>query len=433
MKSLSYKNLRNTGLGKVFKCVMMVILLSVVSFSAAGQKMTVEGMTAKPFDISASKYKRVDLNNQPCALVKVQLAAPGAAFEGNVIGEVEYKVSEYWVYMSKGTRRLAVKCPNYLPVMVEFADYGIKGLESDTTYELVIALPDTGGAKKTQVTSQYVMFRVEPQNAMLEFDGGVLALNAGTATKRMPFGTYFYKVSAPLYHTQESSVDVNDPVNKHIVNVSLLPAYGYITIPATGELSGAKVYVNNEYKGETPYNSGPIASGTYDVSIVKEMYTPLQGKVTVTDNQTTTYSPALKADFAEVSLTTGADSEIWINGEYKGKGTWKGRLSTGTYLVEGRKEYHKSVSKEVAIAPEMQGETKAIGAPTPIYGSLDINSSPADAEITLDGKVIGTTPMYIADYIIGTHAIKITKAGYSTYNENITLMEGETKTIEPTL
>ncbi|MGM9799859.1 MAG: hypothetical protein ACI30M_04165 [Muribaculaceae bacterium] len=33
MKTLSYKKLRNTGLGMVFKSVMMVIMLSVVSFS----------------------------------------------------------------------------------------------------------------------------------------------------------------------------------------------------------------------------------------------------------------------------------------------------------------------------------------------------------------------------------------------------------------
>ncbi|MGM9842870.1 MAG: formylglycine-generating enzyme family protein, partial [Muribaculaceae bacterium] len=42
-KTLSYKSLRNTGLGMVFKCVMMVILLSVVSSSVAAQEMTVEG------------------------------------------------------------------------------------------------------------------------------------------------------------------------------------------------------------------------------------------------------------------------------------------------------------------------------------------------------------------------------------------------------
>ena len=37
-KTLSYKNLRNMGLVMVFKCVMMIVLLSVVSLSASGQK-----------------------------------------------------------------------------------------------------------------------------------------------------------------------------------------------------------------------------------------------------------------------------------------------------------------------------------------------------------------------------------------------------------
>ncbi|MGM9843306.1 MAG: formylglycine-generating enzyme family protein [Muribaculaceae bacterium] len=142
LKSLSYKNLRNTSLGMVFKSVMMVVLLSVVSFSATGQDMIIRSFEARPFDVSASMHKRYDLNNrQPCALVKVLLVASGAAFEGNVIGEVEYKVSEYWVYMSMDSRRIVVKFPNYLPVMVEFADYGIKGLESSKTYELVVELP----------------------------------------------------------------------------------------------------------------------------------------------------------------------------------------------------------------------------------------------------------------------------------------------------
>ena len=47
-KTLSYKNLRNTGLVMVFKCVMMIVLLSVVSLSAHGQKnekLEVNGVT----------------------------------------------------------------------------------------------------------------------------------------------------------------------------------------------------------------------------------------------------------------------------------------------------------------------------------------------------------------------------------------------------
>jgi hypothetical protein len=61
-------------------------------------------MSVNANDLSASTYERKDLNGQACALVKVQLAAYGAKFEGNVIGEVAYKTGEYWVYMTEGSR-----------------------------------------------------------------------------------------------------------------------------------------------------------------------------------------------------------------------------------------------------------------------------------------------------------------------------------------
>ncbi|MGM9799865.1 MAG: SUMF1/EgtB/PvdO family nonheme iron enzyme [Muribaculaceae bacterium] len=433
MKSLSYKKLGNTGLGMVFKCVMMVILLSVVSFSAKGQEMSVKSFEEKTFDLSASTHPRLDLNDVPCALVKVQMAAAGARFSGNVMGDCSFKLNEYWVYMAKGSKRMTIRHQSYLPLEVTFADYGITSLESKMTYVMVVTLPNSGGAVKPVVTSQYVMFKVMPQNAIVELDGNMLTLSVGTATKRMPFGTYSYKVSAPMYHPTEASVTVNDPVNKHILNISLQPAFGYITVPGTGVLSGAKVYINNEYKGDAPYNSGAIASGVYDVKVSKELYAPYHGQVTVTDNETTTFSPELKADFAEITITAVEGAEIWIDNKQIGTGNWSGKLPSGTYLAESRKQNHKSASKEITIAPEMSGQTIRLDAPTPIIGSLDINSVPAEAEISIDGKVVGTTPMFIAEQIVGLHTVKISKAGYGAYNEKITLNEGETKTISPTL
>ena len=433
MKTLSYKKLGNTGLGMVFKSVMMVILLSVVSFSVTAQEMSVKSFEEKTFDLSASTHPRLDLNDVPCALVKVQMAAAGVKFSGNVMGDCSFKLNEYWVYMAKGSKRMTIRHQNYLPLEVTFADYGITSLESKMTYVMVVTLPNLGGAVKPVVTSQYVMFKVMPQNAIVELDGNMLTLSDGTATKRMPFGTYAYKVSAPMYHPTESSVTVNDPVNKHILNISLQPAFGYITVPGTGALSGAKVYINNEYKGDAPYNSGAIASGVYDVKVSKELYAPYHGQVTVTDNETTTFSPELKADFAEITITAGEGAEIWIDNKQIGTGNWSGKLPSGTYLAESRMQNHKSASKEITIAQEMSGQTIRLDAPTPIIGSLDINSVPAEAEISIDGKVVGTTPMFIAEQIVGLHTVKISKAGYGTYNERITLNEGETKTISPTL
>ena len=105
------------------------------------QELTVKSMELAAMDLSASTYQRPDKNGKPCALVKVQLVRPGAVFEGNVIGETEYKTNEYWVYMSAGSYMLNIKHPNFLSLMVNFRDYDIRSVESLTTYNLIIALP----------------------------------------------------------------------------------------------------------------------------------------------------------------------------------------------------------------------------------------------------------------------------------------------------
>ena len=117
---------------------ILLILFLIIGWSAEAQKLTVESFTPKSNDLSARTESRLDNNGTPCALVKVQLASSGALFEGNVMGTVEYKTSEYWVYMPQGSKRLTVKLEGYLPLAVEFADYGISSLEPRTTYQLVI-------------------------------------------------------------------------------------------------------------------------------------------------------------------------------------------------------------------------------------------------------------------------------------------------------
>ena len=106
------KTVSENGMKKLIsmKRILLLILccLAVVN-EVQAQKLVVESMAASPTDISASQYMRKDLNGNPCALVKVQLAAEGAKFEGNIIKPVDYKTGEYWVYMTEGSYMLSVK------------------------------------------------------------------------------------------------------------------------------------------------------------------------------------------------------------------------------------------------------------------------------------------------------------------------------------
>lgn len=90
-------------------------------------------------DLSARVNGRMDHNNEPCALIKVELAVPDAVFEGNIVGTVERHVNEYWVYMTAGSKTLYVKHPLMLSLKVTFSDYNIFTLEGRQTYLLVLS------------------------------------------------------------------------------------------------------------------------------------------------------------------------------------------------------------------------------------------------------------------------------------------------------
>ena len=186
------------------KKTSLIILLLLLSLCMQAQKMTVESMTLAANDISASKYERKDLNGQPCALVKVLLASPGAKFEGNMIGDVEYKTGEYWVYMSKGSRELRIKHPKAQPIQVIFSNYGVTKVESKQTYTLSVLLPQTSASVQTQkLTINYT-----PTNAMVLVDSKPYQGN-GSIEAVLPVGTHNYIIAATGYDTAEGSIKLS--------------------------------------------------------------------------------------------------------------------------------------------------------------------------------------------------------------------------------
>lgn len=174
--------------------------------------------------------------------------------------------------------------------------------------------------------------------------------------------------------------------------------------------------------------------GTYSYRVQAPNYLPETGKVTVDDpNNTKTVNVKLKSDFVEVTLQVDADAEIWVNNEKKGTRTWTGQLGKGSYKIECKKEGHETsmISKE--ITAEMNGKTIALPAPTPVYGSLNVESTPIGATIYIDWKEAGETPKYVKEILVGEHEVKFTKDGYEDYTETITITKGERKQINATL
>jgi len=116
---------------------LVLLLIPTFVFS---QELRVTDFSELSNDLSASIYSRVDNNDVPCSLVKVQCISPNIKFSGNTIGDISFKDSEYWVYLAKGSKRLKIMADGCLPIQMEFSEYGILKLESKTTYLIKLVI-----------------------------------------------------------------------------------------------------------------------------------------------------------------------------------------------------------------------------------------------------------------------------------------------------
>ena len=85
---------------------------------------------------SARTQPRLDLNDNPCSIIKVVTTGEDFQFEGNTIGDPVYRKGEVIVYMTERSRRLTIKHEKYGVIRYEFPQL----IGKQEVYELVVKL-----------------------------------------------------------------------------------------------------------------------------------------------------------------------------------------------------------------------------------------------------------------------------------------------------
>jgi len=202
---------------KIFSTI--IILCVCVAITAEAQKAaTVKSFTQTTDHIPVND-RRNDLNNNPCALVKVQVVDDIERIEGNKIGDIVNRGVEKWVYMCKGSRNMRIHLKNHLPVKVMFQDYHINGLESNRVYELVIEIPDASAsvplAGTDIIAKQKLVINYAPTHAMVLVDSKPYRGN-GRIELQLPVGEHSYLIAADGYITAEASVKLTERAPREI-------------------------------------------------------------------------------------------------------------------------------------------------------------------------------------------------------------------------
>lgn len=120
--------------------ILIALLCICCTLAADAVEMKVKSF-AVLMEVMSVPMQRTDNNGEVCALVKVIIPTAQAAFEGNVIGTCDYKTSEYWCFLSPGSKRLKIKYPGCEPLLVDFTELFGSGVQSKKIYELSIIVP----------------------------------------------------------------------------------------------------------------------------------------------------------------------------------------------------------------------------------------------------------------------------------------------------
>lgn len=416
----------------LFVALFSCLFLSAQKFSVVEFKCLENDMTAK-----TDGTRRYDDNGNLSALIKIETVENQWSFDVGMLGIVgdiemqnEMHRAEIWVYVPFGVQRMTIQHSQYGRLDYTFPFSINKGY----VYRMKLETPRFS-YNKYEVTDQFLVFNVSPADAVVTVNGVLWPVVEGTAQDLVSFGEYEYRIEASEYNTEVGRVKVDDPKNKVVRNISLRPAFGFLKIEGDNRiLSQASIYIDNTNGAEALRSAIKLSSGNHTVRAAHSKYKPYEQTVTIQDGDTCVLNMGMNADFSTVTVKVDdEEAEIWINNELKGRGSWTGDLSTGSYTMECRKKFHHSTLEKKTVTDSMSGDTLQLEAPIPITGTLVMNSNPPMAKIFIDDEPVGETPLRINAILIGEHTLRLEKKGYLPLTKTFTIEEGRTLNLTETL
>ena len=133
------------------KRIVSILLLTVAVVTAGAQNMKVLQFRLLENDLTAAIQgtRKIDMNGETSALIKIQTPERGFSFDGGMQGIVasEEHAGEIWLYVPRRAQKLIVQHPDYGVLRDYFYPINIEG---GKTYEMLI---DIGTGRYATITS----------------------------------------------------------------------------------------------------------------------------------------------------------------------------------------------------------------------------------------------------------------------------------------
>ncbi len=244
-------------------------------------------------------------------------------------------------------------------------------------------------------------------------------------------GEYDLEVKAPGYAEYSGTLAVSSEAAQR-VDIVLSPLPGRISFGGLPE--GARIEIDGEDAGTTPFTNELLEAGEHTVTITTERYLPETRTIDVTGrNLEQTIEFTLQPAWADVSVDSDPPgATVLVDGEALGVTPLSAEILQGERTLQLQAAGYADMTRELRINP---GDNVDLGtlALLPAAGLLSLESRPTGANVTVGGEYRGQTPLTVELAPDTEHRILLSRPGYRRYARSVSLKAGETSSMKAEL
>ncbi len=257
--------------------------------------------------------------------------------------------------------------------------------------------------------------------------------------KNISTGQYTLKMTLDGYEDWTSTVIIL-PVLTVRVTTDLVPKERVVesgSVAVNSNPQGARVYLDNDYKGNTPINLREVRPGRHNIKVTLSGYEEWITNITITPSKVERIYADLKVleDYGSVSINSSPQgADIYLNEEYRGLTPLNlQNIAADKYTVKVSLPGYEEWIEDITISPGKTARVYAELESRPAYGSIPIYCEQKGAQIFLNGayvKDIDSNSMVLANIKSGKYEIVILQDGFRAWIKDIEVFKDETTAID---
>jgi formylglycine-generating enzyme required for sulfatase activity len=269
-------------------------------------------------------------------------------------------------------------------------------------------------------TAKSVKFEVTP--------GGPDSFSVSGGWFRMPLGdrvllrkgSYTVQVSQQGYYDVTRNFDVGDEQNV-IIDIEMRKLPGHVTV-VTNPPTEAVVAINESEIGTAPFGPLELLPGEHSVSVRAERFLPYSGVINVPGlGRHEQLSVQLVPRWSEVAIDSEPrGARIYAGEEQVGETPATIELMEGTHQISVVRDGYSAWDGTVVAEPNTD-KSLALIRLQPANARLLVNSIPRGANVTVNGRYRGQSPITLDLAPDINYEIGLSKAGYGITSRKVRL------------